>query len=184
MPLSILIDGYNLLGALGKKKSEEPTDGAEARETLIRRLSLYSQSKGHPVTVVFDAWRELTGLEHYEHRTGVQVVFTKRGERADQVIQRLARQYGRACAVVSSDLEIIQTAKSHGAFVMKSQEFQVKLEFFGDRKPLTMKPQVSSLTQGVVKIEDEKPPERPNKKGNPRKLPKAVRARKRQLRGF
>ena len=95
MPLSLIIDGYNLLGALGKKKSEEPTDRAGTREALIRRLSLYSQSKGHPVTVVFDAWREQTGLEHHEHRTGVQVVFTKRGERADQVIQRLARQYGR-----------------------------------------------------------------------------------------
>ena len=184
MPLSLIIDGYNLLGALGKKKSEEPTDGAGTREALIRRLSLYSQSKGHPVTVVFDAWREQTGLEHHEHRTGVQVVFTKRGERADQVIQRLARQYGQACAVVSSDLEIIQTAKAHGAFVMKSQEFQVKLEFFGDKKTLIRKPQAISLTQGGAKIEDERPPERPNKKGNPRKLPKAVRARKRQLRGF
>ena len=184
MPLSILIDGYNLLGALGKKKSEQPTDGAGTREALLQRLSLYSQSKGHPVTVVFDAWREQTGLEHHEHRTGVQVVFTKRGERADQVIQRLARQYGRTCAVVSSDLEIIQTAKAHGAFVMKSQEFQVKLEHFGDKKTLTMKPQAISVTQGEAKIEDEKPQERPNKKGNPRKLPKAVRARKRQLRGF
>ena len=67
---------------------------------------------------------------------------------------------------------------------MKSQEFQVKLEHFGDKKPLTRKPQAISLTQGGAKIEDEKPPERPNKKGNPRKLPKAVRARKRQLRGF
>ncbi len=184
MPLSIIIDGYNLLGALGKKKSEEPTDRAGTREALIRQLSLYSQAKGHPVTVVFDAWREQTGLEHYERRTGVQVVFTKRGERADQVIQRLARQYGRACAVVSSDLEIIQTAKAHGAFVMKSQEFQVKLELSGGKTPLTMKPQAISLTQSGAKIEDEKPPGRPNKKGNPRKLPKAVRARKRQLRGF
>ena len=35
MPLSIIIDGYNLLGALGKKKSEEPTDGAGTREALI-----------------------------------------------------------------------------------------------------------------------------------------------------
>ncbi len=184
MPLAILIDGYNLLGVLGKRKSAQSTDGAEMREALVRQLSLYSQRKGHHVTLVFDAWQEQTGLEHHEHRTGVQVVFTKRGERADQVIQRLARQYGRDCAVVSSDLEIIQTAKAHGAFVMKSQEFQVKLESLGAKKALTAKPPTISSTQGMAKIEDDGPLGRPNKKGNPRKLPKAVRARKRQLRGF
>ena len=154
------------------------------RETLVRRLSLYSQRKGHPVTVVFDAWREQTGLERHEHRTGVDVVFTKRGESADQVIQSLARQYGRACAVVSSDLEIIQTAQAHGAFVMRSHEFQVKLEFLGDEKARTAKSSTISSTQGMAKIEDGRPLGRPGKKGNARKLPKTVRARKRRLRGF
>ena len=180
MPLTILIDGYNVLGAPGKGKPEQSLAGA--REALINRLSLYSQRKGHPVTVVFDAWREPTGLEHHENRTGVRVVFTKRGERADQVIQRLAREYGRACAVVSSDLEIIQTAKSHGAFVMKSQEFKVKLESLGDAKSPAGK--AGSPTQPWTKLEDESPQARPAKKGNARKLPKAVRNRNRQLRGF
>lgn len=184
MPLAILIDGYNLLGALGKRTSERLTDGANAREALITRLSLYSQRKGHPVIVVFDAWREPTGLEHHEHRTGVQVVFTKRGERADQVIQRLAREYGRDCAVVSSDLEIIQTAKSHGAFVMKSQEFQVKLESLRNEKAVAGKPRPLSTRQHQIEDEGPQGRGRPDKKGNPRKLPKAVRARNRRLRGF
>ena len=182
MPLSIFIDGYNLLGSLGQRTSERLTGGAGAREALIDRLSLYSQRKGHPVTVVFDAWQEPVGLERHEHRTGVRVVFTKRGERADQVLQRLAREYGRACAVVSSDLEIIQTAKSHGAFVMKSQEFQVKLESLLDKKRLGKMP--ISATQPWIKTEDDERQGRPDKKGNPRKLPKAVRARNRQLKGF
>lgn len=182
MPLILLIDGYNLLCAFGKRKPEPAVAADEAREALITRLSLYSQRKGHPVTVVFDAWREPTGLEHQEHRSGVQVVFTKRGERADQVIQRMAREYGRACAVVSSDLEIIQTAKSHGAFVMKSQEFKVKLESLGNAKNHAGK-FVATAPPGA-KLEEEIPPARLDKKGNPRKLPKAVRNRNRQLRGF
>ena len=135
------------------------------------------------MTVVFDAWREQTGVESHEHRMGVQVVFTKRGERADQVIQRLAREYGRTCAVVSSDLEIIQTAKAHGAFVMKSEEFQVKLESLDNKKDRS----ISLLPmQPWTKIEDKESQGagRPKKKGNSRKLPKAVRSRNRQLRGF
>ena len=184
MPHVLVIDGYNLLGCLGKRQPERPTDGAREREALIQRLSLYSQRKGHPVTVVFDAWRGSMGFEHHEHRTGVQVVFTKRGERADQVIQRLAREYGRACAVVSSDLEIIQTAKAHGAFVLKSQEFQEKLESLKNEKAVTGKFQLLSSRQDDIEDEEPRGRGRPDMKGNPRKLPKAVRARNRQLRGF
>ena len=181
MPGSLLIiDGYNVLGALGKSNAE----GEEAREALVRRLSLYSQCKKHPVTVVFDAWREQTGLGHHEHRTGVQVVFTRRGERADQVIQRLAREYGRACAVVSSDLEIIRTAKACGAFVMKSQEFTEKLAMLSHEQPAAGKSPGGVATRPGEKVEDEDLPRRAEKKGNPRKLPKAVRVRKRRLRGF
>lgn len=182
MPLTLLIDGYNLLGAFGKQRPEQVSAADEAREALIARLSLYSQCKGHSVTVVFDAWREPTGLEHYENRTGVRVVFSRRGERADQVIQRLVREYGRACAVVSSDLEIIQTAQSHGAFVMKSQEFKVKLELLGNSKSHAGKS--IAPKRSWVKPEEESPPARLDKKGNPRKLPKAVRNRTRRLRGF
>ena len=114
----------------------------------------------------------------------MQVVFTKRGERADQVIQRLAREYGRACAVVSSDLEIIQTARAHGAFVMKSHEFQVKLEYLWNEKAAAGKPQPLPTRQHQIEEEGPQRRERADKKGNPRKLPKAVRARNRQLRGF
>ncbi len=170
------------MGVFGKQRPEQGGAADETREALISRLSLYSQCKGHPVTVVFDAWRERTGLEHHENRTGVRVVFTRRGERADQVIQRLTREYGRTCAVVSSDLEIIQTAKSHGAFVMKSQEFKVKLELLENSKPRTGK--AVPLKQSWAKSEEEGPPARLDKKGNPRKLPKAVRNRKRRLRLF
>ena len=184
MPNFLVIDGYNLLGCLGTRPPERSADGDQVREVLIQRLSLYSQRKGHPVTVVFDAWRGSAGLERHEHRTGVHVVFTKRGERADQVIQRLAREHGRACAVVSSDLEIIQTARAHGAFVMKSQEFQVKLESLWNENAAAGKSQPLSTRHRQIEDEGPQGRGRADKKGNPRKLPKAVRARNRQLRGF
>ena len=46
-----------------------------------------------------------------------------RGERADQVILRLAAEYGRGCAVVSSDREVSHAASAHGAFVIAAPEF-------------------------------------------------------------
>lgn len=184
MPRHVIIDGYNLLGVRADPKSGHPPEGAEMREALVRRLSGYSQGKGHAVTVVFDAWQGLQSLEHREHRTGVQVVYTKRGERADQVIQRLARQYGRDCAVVSSDREIIQTAEDHGALTMKAHEFQDKLESLERDNTGSWRQTNAPLSQGYGKVEDEIPRRPHDKKGNPRKLPKSVRARQRRLKGF
>lgn len=184
MSRHVIIDGYNLLGVRADAKSEQPSEFAEKRETLIRRLSGYSQGKGYAVTVVFDAWRGLQSLEHREHRTGVEVVYTKKGERADQVIQRLARRDGGDCAVVSSDLEIIRTAEAHGAFVIRSNAFQRKLEEFEKRGTVLRNNPRAPLSQRYGKTEDDVTLPRRDKKGNPRKLPKSIRVRQRRLKGF
>lgn len=172
MATHLIVDGYNLLGARG----QVGPDLEFAREQLFRDLSTYRQRKGHPVTVVFDGWQQAICAERREHRMGVQVVYSKRGERADQVIQRLAEEFGRDCAVVSSDREVADFAKSRGAFVMNSVEFDSKL-----RLALVVATR-SGLKQ--TDVEDDLPQRTPDKKGNARKLPKALRRRKRQLKGF
>lgn len=172
MATHVIIDGYNLLGARGQVGPELES----AREQLLRDLSAFRQRKGHPITVVFDGWQQAIGTEHREHRMGVQMVYSKRGERADQVIQRLAAEFGRDCAVVSSDREVTDFAKSRGAFVIGSVEFDSRLR---------MAP-VASTRPGLKQTDegDNVRPRHPDKKGNARKLPKALRRRNRQLRGF
>jgi uncharacterized protein len=105
------------------------------------------------------------------------VIYSRRGERADQVIQRLAREYGSDCAVVSSDHEIVNHATAHGAFVMGAREFAGKLE--------TIAPPVGMIAHKELDTEEDLGPRRgPEKRGNPRKLPKSQRQRSRQLRRF
>ncbi|MER3425410.1 MAG: NYN domain-containing protein, partial [Nitrospiraceae bacterium] len=79
MAMHVIIDGYNLLGAL----RQIGPDSESAREGLVRDLMAYGQRKGHPVTIVFDGWKQGLGTERHEHRTGVEVIYSKRGERAD-----------------------------------------------------------------------------------------------------
>jgi len=172
MNTHVIVDGYNLLGTRG----QVGPDLESAREQLLRDLSAYRQRKGHPVTVVFDGWQQAIGAERREHRMGVQVVYSKRGERADQVIQRLAEEFGRDCAVVSSDREVTDFAKSRGAFVMGSVEFDSKLRM---APVAATRPSLKQTDE-----EDNRPRRNPDKKGNARKLPKALRRRNRQLRGF
>lgn len=146
------------------------------RESLLQALAAYRHKKNHPITVVFDGWQQGQPTERHEHRAGVQVIYSKRGERADQVIQRLAREYGSDCAVVSSDHEVARSARVSGAFVLGAEEFAVKLW-------------ASPVGGGIIHKELDTPegePRRrdPEKKGNPRKLPKALRERARRLKRF
>lgn len=173
--MHVIIDGYNLLGAL----RQIGPDSESAREGLVRDLMAYGQRKGHPVTIVFDGWKQGLGTERHEHRTGVEVIYSKRGERADQVIQRLAAECGRDCAVVSSDREIIGFAKAQGAFVIRAGEF-LSLLYGAPIAEL----QSARMPARRDREDDDLPKRNPEKKGNPKKLPKALRKRNRQLRGF
>jgi len=172
MPTHVIIDGYNLLGRMGQSAPFSEM----AREELIRKLALYRQRKGHAITVVFDGWQSGMGVEGHEHRAGVSVIYSKRGERADLVIRRLVAEYGSGCAVVSSDREVENAAASYGAFVIDSPEFASRMN----------EPSPTDAMAVAGKVEDEGPrrPRDAKKKGNPRKLPKAQRRRNQHLKRF
>jgi uncharacterized protein len=174
MPTHLIVDGYNLLGRTGAISGHMEL----AREALLRELAAYRHRKQHAITVVFDGWQRGQATEQREHRAGVQVIYSKRGERADQVIQRFAREYGADCAVVSSDLEIIGTARAHGALAIKAEEFVHKLR--GSLSGTGAVPYKELDTGG----DGDRSRRGPEKKGNPRKLPKSQRQRARQLKRF
>jgi predicted RNA-binding protein with PIN domain len=177
MATHLLVDGYNLVGSAGMALPAGSGRLEGARETLLKNLAGYRQRKGHAITVVFDGWQGGLGAEQREFQSGVEVVYSKRGERADQVIQRLARLYGRDCAVVSSDHEVVNSARAAGAFVIGAAEFRAKLK---DRSSSLSTVAFKELDRGdldhVKRSKD--------KGGNPRKLPKSQRKRNHQLREF
>ena len=177
MALHLIIDGYNLLGARGQVGIAAGWESEPAREQLLRELAAYRQVKGHPITVVFDAWRQGLGAGAHEHRAGIEVMYSRRGEQADLVIQRLAAEFGCDCAVVSSDREVQAFAKAQGAFVMGAAEFDAKLR----ARPAVSPPFAKQLRGRDADDLLRRPPD---KRGNPKKLPKALRKRQRQLRGF
>src|SRR5574342_961993 len=127
MALHLIVDGYNLLAQTSRISGGVSLHSEVARESFLRDLAAYRQRKSHAITVVFDGWQQGWSTEQREHRLGLEIIFSRRGEKADQVIQRMAAEFGAACAVVSSDREIIDCAKAQGAFVMKAQEFAGKL---------------------------------------------------------
>jgi len=177
MARHLIVDGYNLLALTGRIGAGTSLHSEMARESFLRDLAAYRQRKSHAITVVFDGWQQGWGTEQREHRLGLEIIFSRRGEKADQVIQRLAAELGPACAVVSSDREIINVATAQGAFVMTAQEFIGKLQGSASLSPV-------SLHKELDTGEDLRSKRGPEKRGNPRKLPKALRQRNRQLKRF
>jgi predicted RNA-binding protein with PIN domain len=185
--MHVIVDGYNLLGFLGLMISRPGSGEMEAaRESLLHDLAQYRQRKGHAVTVVFDGWKQGLSVERQEHRLGLEVIYSRRGEKADRVVQRLAELYGAQAAVVSSDREVSDWARTVGAFVMSAGEFAASLE---SRSSSSIRPTAAPYSRERMDRErmdkDEGPiARRPDKKGNPRKLPKRLRQRRQQLKRF
>lgn len=180
-PKHLIIDGYNVLGAMGLPPEKVVGGGDVYRDQFVARLGLYSQAIHCPVTVIFDAWRQPGGMRQVSHQTGVTVMYSAEGERADQVIQQLIRQYGKESAVVSSDHEVTNVARAFGAFVIRSQEFLGRLQKGSQQR--TSNPSSKGKPESKDEGEDVVPRSK-DKKGNPRKLPKKLRQRNRIMKRF
>ena len=179
-PKYLIIDGYNVLGSMGLPPQRVIENGEHHREEFIVRVGMYGQRLHCSITLVFDAWQQIGRSRQVIHRAGVTVIYTGQGEQADQVIQHLIRTYGKETAVVSSDLEVINVAKTYGAFCMRSQEFMRRLKLCGSQESLESR----SGGKGSPKDVDQGPSPSKEKKGNPRKLSKKLRQRNRIMKKF
>jgi hypothetical protein len=164
----LLIDGYNLL--YSAYPSGPPGD--EEIEAFIELLRRYKKQKSHAITVVFDTYEQGMPLERSERIKGIALIYSRLGEKADQVIERLVRKWGGSCVVVTSDRDLIRSVEKDGAVVIDSIEFIERLrmsEYFelkGDDSP----------------EESEESRIHTRKKGNPKRKSKKERARSRRLR--
>ncbi len=170
--MHILIDGYNFIG----RKKGLHGDLEPKREKLIHDLSHYKEIKGFSICVVFDGWKSGWETEHQEKYKGITVIFSRRGERADTVIARIAEKKGNRCIVVTSDRELQRLAQNAGATTMFSGEFEDRLYEAIIQKGLS-----SPWEKGESdRDEEQKKPGKP-KRGNPYRRPKAERRRQGRL---
>lgn len=94
---------------------------------MIRQLATYKRIRGHEVTVVFDGWRSGSLRESQQWERGILVIYSKRDERADEVIKRLAKRFGQGAVIVTSDREVANFAERVGATAIPSEEFEGRM---------------------------------------------------------
>ena len=160
--MELIIDGYNLIGS----DAGLTGDLERKRNLLVQQLVSYHKSKGHGVTVVFDGWRSGSIDEVEQKRDGICIVYSRLGEKADDVIVRRARKQGAGCVVVSSDREVRNAIERFGAVALYAGEFRDMLHH-----------PAQSLDDEELDIE----PRETSKKGNPRRLSKKERKRRERL---
>jgi uncharacterized protein len=129
MALHLIIDGYNLIRQSPELLRHEKEDLEKGRAMLLRSLIAYQRIKHHAITVVFDGWAEGDIFERRGKEGGIEIIFSRRGEKADEVIKRLTAQKKGEITVVTSDRDLGSSCALEGSTIVSSPEFLAKMEF-------------------------------------------------------
>lgn len=118
----LVVDGYNVT-----KRGFAEMSLEQQRNRLVTGMGGVAAQTGAEVTVVFDGAERVHGLPAPPR--GVRVLFSRKGETADEVIRRLVRAEppGRPIVVVSSDREVADGVRRHGAYPMNSESLVRRL---------------------------------------------------------
>jgi len=126
--MHLIIDGYNLLHITLPLFQGASEDFQRRRDQLIDQLASYRQRKPCDLTVVFDGWRGGWATEKRQRKRGIDLIFSKLGETADEVIKRLVKERGSGAVVVTSDRDISKYAQRMSAAVIPSEQFRERIE--------------------------------------------------------
>jgi uncharacterized protein len=132
-----LIDGYNLLHAMGLLQGKAGPHGLEkARLALLGRLCGSHRTEVSAVTVVFDASRAPPGAVPEDDYQGIHIWYALEGE-ADDLIEALIQRDSapRQLTVISDDRRIQEAARRRRCAVLGCLDYLDEMERLRQRKP-------------------------------------------------
>jgi predicted RNA-binding protein with PIN domain len=122
--MHILIDGYNLIRQSVSLRRFERQSLDAGRKALIAWMADYRKRKDHRITVVFDGWVSGPAQEERDYSSGISIIYSGRGVKADDVLKRITASTDEEILVVSSDREIASYAVRRGKATLSSSEFE------------------------------------------------------------
>lgn len=163
----IIVDGYNVIRADPRLQSFERDGLEKARDVLVRTLSSSPRLAGDRITVVFDGTGGTRGHVHAHSVGRVRVLYSARGQTADDVIVREAsaeRARGRVI-VVTNDVEVREKCRA------------AECEVSGSENLLSQLPGKARKLPAREDAEDRDPTLSTVKRGNPRRSSRRSRER-------
>ena len=123
----LVLDAYNVIGALDRYRDADTFDAA--RERLITDALKAAGWTGRTIVVVFDAHRA-PDPRREEARAGgaVRIVYSAPGESADDEIERLLAKLEGSATVYTADFALQRTALARGSTRATPREFASLLD--------------------------------------------------------
>jgi uncharacterized protein len=111
----LIVDGHSVIFAWPELRKLQARLSSLAREGLIKRLRDYQDWTGVRVVVVFDG--KGRKIEATSDPADVQIFYSRRGQTADAIIERLASKYAKRfeLMVATSDSMEGETVEACGA---------------------------------------------------------------------
>jgi uncharacterized protein len=129
MAAYLILDGYNVVGALDRYRTANMGSLDASRELLVNDALKAAGWTGRRIIVVFDAHGG-PDPERTEIRAGgaVRVVYSAPGESADDVIERLLGSLDGPATVYTGDFALQRTALARGVTRATPREFAALLD--------------------------------------------------------
>jgi Predicted RNA-binding protein containing a PIN domain len=147
------VDGYNLLFKEAWARSCSSLE--EARSRLIQELDSLAHKLNLLVTVVFDAPFQSDDLRRGHFRS-LEIIFTAKGQIADDFLKDVAASKGNKIVIVTSDRPLARIVKASGSQVEGVHDFIIRLRKKSCKKQQEL-PQKSPQKQVIKVVEAEKP---------------------------
>ena len=121
----ILVDGYSLLHNWPELAPGAPRHSERARDELIFVLTRYHDATGEPITIFFDGAGAPPGAPKHASSRAVEVLFSRAGKTADELIERAAHRFQAhgEVLVVTDDFAERDTVSGLGGHVSSCQNF-------------------------------------------------------------
>ena len=125
----LILDGYNVIGALHRYGTAATGGLDESREILINDALKVAGWTGRQIIIVFDAHRGPES-EGVEERAGgaVRLIYSAPNESADDVIERLLANLDGPATVYTADFALQRTALARGVSRATPREFAELLD--------------------------------------------------------
>lgn len=126
-PRVLVVDGHSMIFQWPELRALHGRNGPAAREQLIRALTGYQDATGTHVIVVFDG--KGARANEASEPAGIQVFYSKAGQTADSVIERIVATYAAKyeITVATDDHMERTTVESFGGGWMSSESLALDL---------------------------------------------------------
>ena len=124
----LLVDGHSMIFDWDDLATMHGRNTAAAREELVHRLTGLQDNSDWTVAVVFDGVGVKASSDGTPH--GIAVFYSKSGQTADSIIERLAAKYAKDhdVTVATNDLMERTTAEAFGSFTISGLQLRAEID--------------------------------------------------------